>query len=66
MSQTVSLGAMRFLQNEYGPAAVAELLTRLPSAHATLLIDGSPNLRCPASVCDALLNEAEIEFGAAP
>jgi serine/threonine protein kinase len=64
VSQTVSMGAMRYLQNEYGPAAVAELLTRLPSAHATLLIDGSPNLRCPASVCDALLNEAEIEFGA--
>ncbi len=64
VSQTVSMGAMRYLQSEFGPAAVAELLTRLPSAHATLLIDGSPNLRCPASVCDALLNEAEIEFGA--
>lgn len=64
VSQTVSMGAMRYLQGEYGPAAVAELLTRLPSAHATLLIEGSANLRCPASVCDALLNEAEIEFGA--
>ncbi|MEZ4326378.1 MAG: serine/threonine-protein kinase [Polyangiales bacterium] len=64
VSQTVSMGAMRYLQAEFGPAAVAELLTRLPSAHARLLIDGAPNLRCPASVCDALLNEAEIEFGA--
>lgn len=63
VSQTVSMGAMRYLQAEHGPAAVAELLTRLPSAYARMLIDGSHTLRCPVSICDALLNEAEIEFG---